>query len=306
MARAPRQASSTGLYHVVLKGLNGMALFEEPSDYERFLALLASALARTEVALLSWCLMTNHVHLAVLDSSQSLSKMVHYVAFQYAAFFNRKHGRTGPLYNGRFWSGPISDEAHLLQVVKYIHLNPQRANLASVRDYRWSSYADYIEGTGISDTSIVMGCLESVERFELFMGAEEGLSPVRSRGERLSDWHAMALIVREDGLFHNDGTLKNCDAASCEKAITWARERGVKAKQLQRLTGLCAQVVQEARSRKKAVACSNQIATAAGEHVHALTSSADSAVKGKNLPMCLISHDGKWQGRKRNGRRIRH
>ena len=76
MARGPREVSNTGLYHVTLKGINGMQLFSEANDFEHFLGLLKNALDKTGVTLLAWCLMSNHVHLAVLDPNQMLSKMV--------------------------------------------------------------------------------------------------------------------------------------------------------------------------------------------------------------------------------------
>ncbi|MGN0039301.1 MAG: transposase, partial [Coriobacteriales bacterium] len=256
MARMPRQVSSTGLHHVILKGLNGMPLFEEPADYERFLALLAAALSRTGVLLLSWCLMTNHVHLAVLDQNHSLSKMVHYVAFQYASFFNRKHGRSGPLYNGRFWSSAITDEGHLLQVVKYIHLNPQRANLASAREYAWSSYKEYVGEASITDTSIVLGSLASPEHFESFIASSEGLSPVRARGERMSDWQARE-VLEECGLCFDAGeVLAQQSNEQRALAVIQARHHDIGTRQLQRITGLSRRVIQQASQRKTRGSCS--------------------------------------------------
>lgn len=310
MSRMPREVSNTGLYHVVLKGLNGMALFEEPTDYERFLALLAAALSRTGVMLLSWCLMTNHVHLAVLDQNHSLSKMVHYAAFQYAAYFNRKHGRSGPLYNGRFWSGAISDEGHLLQVVKYIHLNPQRASMATARAYTWSSYREYIGTADITDTSVVMGALETVERFENFMTSSEGPSPVRARGERLSDWQALKVLEECGCRLDASDVLEAQGANQQAMAVVQARRHGVGAKQLHRLTGLSKQVIRQATRRRAWSSGSSSGCPREASGKSRTPSVLADTLAGEQLTHATVSSSRRQDEhralRKRGGKRLRH
>lgn len=254
MARGPREVSNTGLYHVTLKGINGMQLFSEANDFERFLGLLKNALDKTGVTLLAWCLMSNHVHLAVLDPNQMLSKMVHSVSFRFATFFNRRHARSGPLYNSRFWSEPIESEAHLLHVIRYIHRNPQAAGICEAPHYLWSSYREYTGQPTISDTRIAMAAFGTVGHFEEFMGIPGLVEAVRRKRERLSDWKAACLLSEERFVALRQPPSGRGAAGNAEmvEAIRCARKLGITYGQLCRLTELDERTVRRA-CRKKPV-----------------------------------------------------
>ena len=240
MARRPREVSNTGLYHVTLKVINGMQLFSETGDFERFLGLLKNALDKTGVTLLAWCLMSNHVHLAVLDTNQMLSKMVHSVSFRFAAFFNRRHARSGPLYNSRFWSEPIESEAHLLHVIRYIHRNPQAAGICEAPHYLWSSYREYAGQPTISDTRIAMAAFGTVKHFVEFMEIPGLVEAVRRKRERFSDWKAARLLSEERFAALRQPLSGSEPSGNVEtaEAIRSARKLGITYSQLCRLTGL--------------------------------------------------------------------
>ena len=144
MPRKPRRLLDTGYYHIVLKGSGNQILFESEGDYRKFLSYLYEFAARHKLQLIAWCLMSNHVHLVVLDTAQALSSCIHDLATAYAVHFNRCNGHSGPVFDGRFHSVLIESDEQFLSAVRYVHDNPQRASICSASDYPWSSYGEYL------------------------------------------------------------------------------------------------------------------------------------------------------------------
>jgi REP element-mobilizing transposase RayT len=107
--------------------------------------LLQQASERFSHSIEAFCLMSNHIHLAVRVSEASVSKFMHYLAFRYAMYMNRKYNRVGHLFQGRFKSVLVDDETYLKELIRYIHLNPVRAKLVSdPLNYLWSSHSVYL------------------------------------------------------------------------------------------------------------------------------------------------------------------
>ena len=141
MARLPRLAASGYPHHVIQRGNNRQAIFADAADCERFLGELGELLPLYEVALHAYVLMPNHVHLLLTPASRAgLSGLMQALGRRYVAWFNRRHGRTGALFEGRFRSSIVESECYLLACSRYIELNPVRAGLVGKPvEYRWSS-----------------------------------------------------------------------------------------------------------------------------------------------------------------------
>jgi putative transposase len=130
MARPLRDLYEGALYHVRSKGNRVL-----------FLRTLGDTLDRYSFRCHSYCLMSNHFHLLVETPLGNLSSGMQYLNGIYTQVFNLKHTRVGHLFQGRYWARLISDEPDLLEVVRYISLNPVRAGITSTPDkYRWSSF----------------------------------------------------------------------------------------------------------------------------------------------------------------------
>jgi REP-associated tyrosine transposase len=142
MARLPRKQLPDGLAHVTCRTIRRLPLFRTEADARGYLALLDHVTRDvTTWSVLAYCLMPNHVHLVVDSSIDQLSLAMHRVNGLYAQRFNREHGYRGHLFQGRFYAKPIRDEAHLPGSIRYVLLNPVRANLcAHPQQWRWSSY----------------------------------------------------------------------------------------------------------------------------------------------------------------------
>jgi REP element-mobilizing transposase RayT len=180
MARVARKQSPTGMYHVVFRGINRQLVFEEDEDYERFLEILSGckgAGAQGGYRLLGYCLMGNHIHLLVGCDGHPPGDILKRIAIRYVSRFNKKYGRFGHLFQGRYMSEPIKDDAQLLAVLRYIHQNPVKAGLCKrPQEYRFSSWAGYANGSGIADTALALGILskdkqQQATAFESFIRA---------------------------------------------------------------------------------------------------------------------------------------
>jgi putative transposase len=142
MARIPRREHHDRLAHITCRTIRRLPLFLTERDGCAMLDLINHVtrdVARWEV--LSYCLMPNHMHYVVDASLDQLSVALQRINGLYAQRFNREHGFRGHLFQGRFHSKPIADEAHLPGSIRYVELNPVRAGLCKhPAEWRWSSY----------------------------------------------------------------------------------------------------------------------------------------------------------------------
>jgi putative transposase len=145
MARQPRFTVPDYPHHIIQRGNNRQAIFLSDADYKAYLGLLLEASRQHNVAIHSYVLMTNHVHLlATPQDDVGLSLMVQQVGRTYVRLFNKQYARSGTLFEGRYKSTLIQTERYLLACMAYIDLNPVRANMvAQPQDYVWSSYGHY-------------------------------------------------------------------------------------------------------------------------------------------------------------------
>ena len=132
-------------YHVTERGTDRQKVFFLNSDRELYLRLLSRNLAGARVRLLAYALMTNHVHAVVVpERADSLALLFRRVHGRYAQYINTRRGRSGHLWQGRFYSCPL-DGAHLATALRYVEENPCRAGLArQPEQYRWSSAAVHL------------------------------------------------------------------------------------------------------------------------------------------------------------------
>ena len=144
MARRPR-LDLAGYHHVVNRGVAGSNIFNSSADKKKFLQILCKACKIYDVIVHDYCLMDNHYHLMLETKKENLSLMMRQVNSNYAIYFNKKEKRTGHLWQVRFKSWYIVDEAYLFLLFRYIEHNPLKANLAEkVGQYPYSFAATLI------------------------------------------------------------------------------------------------------------------------------------------------------------------
>ena len=165
MPRRPREELEAGIWHVFARGNNKEAIFRGLADLDAYLEILARVVRWRRWRCLSFCLMPNHVHLLLETTTPNLGAGMKELQGTYARRFNKRHGRSGHLFGGRFGGVRVEDDAQFWTVARYIAMNPVEANLCrGPEEWRWSSHGAVVTGQA-------PGFLDVDRLFELFSGA---------------------------------------------------------------------------------------------------------------------------------------
>jgi putative transposase len=142
MPRKPRVSIAGVTEHIIQRGNNRQIIFAQNSDMKAYINWLKEYAEKFDIAVHAWVLMTNHVHLLCTPNvPYAVSHMMQSIGRRYVQYFNRRYGRSGTLWEGRFRSSLVQSEKYLLHLYRYIELNPVRAGMVKdPADYSWSSY----------------------------------------------------------------------------------------------------------------------------------------------------------------------
>jgi REP element-mobilizing transposase RayT len=208
MARPFRIEFEDAIYHITARGNRRERIFASDADRQRFLETLVRSLARYQVELYAYVLLPNHFHLLAKTKRPNLSRWMHWLMVTYTVFFNRRHGKVGHLFQGRYKSLLVEGGSYLLGVSRYLHLNPVRERVLGagdpkerrerLRDYPWSSYRGYAsvgKQAGFVTEELVLeemdarGTRESKLRYRRFV--EEGLVREIENPLEAAQWQAV-------------------------------------------------------------------------------------------------------------------
>lgn len=144
MPRMGRILSASGIYHVMFRGNERKNVFQDEQDKVRFIDTLIAKKNEVKFNLYAYCVMDNHVHLLIKEGAEPLATTMKRIGTSYAVYYNFKHDRVGHVFQSRFKSENIESDSHLLEVLRYIHNNPVKANIVkNASKYIWSSYQFY-------------------------------------------------------------------------------------------------------------------------------------------------------------------
>lgn len=167
MARKPRIEFPGAFYHVISRGNQKQEIFHDDSDYNTYLNKLEHYCNRYHVCVYAFVLMSNHIHMLVETREYPLSRFMQVLQFTYTQYYNRKYSKVGHLFQGRYKAILCDREAYLLELVRYLHLNPYRIkDRMDPWKYKWSSHSAYA-GNSCSvsiDKSLVLGHFGKIER----------------------------------------------------------------------------------------------------------------------------------------------
>lgn len=163
------QKSYTGVYHVILRSINQQEIFYDNTDRRKFLKCLKETKEKYHYDLYAYVLMHNHVHLVIMDKEDKLSKVIQSLAISYALYFNKKYNRIGHVFYNRFKSKYVENLPYLLNIIRYIHFNPEKAGMCKYSEFYWSSYHEYSQFSRLIKTEKVLKMAEmSKKDFENF------------------------------------------------------------------------------------------------------------------------------------------
>ncbi len=170
--RAPFEADA--YYHVYNRGNNRQPIFFERENYLYFLRQLKKYLVAEGEEIIAYCLMPNHYHLLIHIGAQDFGKSIQPLALSYTKAINKRYGRTGTLFQGRFQAGRVDREEYLLHLSRYIHANPVMAGLVDKpEDWEFSSYRDYIglRGGKLPNSDVVLSQFGTLDAYRVFVEA---------------------------------------------------------------------------------------------------------------------------------------
>ena len=146
MPRKPRQRSQTDCYHVMVRGLNKLAVFNDKRGKTRILNLIRENCKEYNVKIYAYCMMSNHFHLLLQAELKELSAFMAKILASYAHYYNYRHQRIGYVFQDRYKSQCVETEDYFWSCVRYIHLNPVKAGLCkNIDDYNHSSINEYYQ-----------------------------------------------------------------------------------------------------------------------------------------------------------------
>ena len=145
MARRARTISPTGYYHVIMRGNNRESIFSNQRQKQFFKDLLKEQVEEGLLDIAGYCIMDNHVHIAIKAELDNLAKAIKSINIKYAMRFNKEKERIGHVFQDRYKSEIISNDNNLIFVIRYIHNNPVKAKMVSCpSEFKWSSYNEFI------------------------------------------------------------------------------------------------------------------------------------------------------------------
>ena len=247
MPRLPRLKSESGIYHIMLRGINQQVIFEDEEDYSKFIETLKIYKAVSGYKLFAYCLMSNHIHILLKAEKEDIDVIMKRIAGSYVYWYNWKYYRKGHLFQDRFKSEPVENDSYFLTVLRYIHQNPLKAGMAeSIDEYAYSSYNEYIEGeSSLVDTDFVFSML-SKEGFIDFnsQANNDTCLDIDAQFFRLSDNDAKD-IIRKISKCENATEFQALEQEKRDNYIRKLKSNGLSYRQICRLTGISFAIVRK-------------------------------------------------------------
>lgn len=241
MPRTERKKSASGIYHVMLRGINHQQLFEDEEDYLRFLSVLKECKEVSKYRLCAYCLMGNHVHLLLQEGKEPLDLIFKRIGSRFVYWYNLKYQRVGHLFQDRYKSEPVETDAYFLTALRYILQNPMKAGLEErPGTYRWSSYAAYAgKPDRLTDPEMAIGMLGGQEQLLAYLSErnEDHLLDIAERKQRLTDEQAKAIMKRMSGC-ESVSAFQGLTAKQQKEVLTKMLQNGVSVRQAARMTGM--------------------------------------------------------------------
>jgi len=238
--RSERVKSKSGIYHVLLRGINQETVFHDEEDCRKFLEILKNCRDAAECKIFGYCVMSNHVHILLNEGKEGLPQIIKRIGVRFVSWYNKKYGRSGPLFQDRYKSEPVDSGRYFLTALRFIHQNPQKAWIASkLENYKFSSYADYLKKDGeLIDFELAYQMLgdEEFARFSNELNDDMCLE-CNDFDMKLSDEEARDIIKRAAEC-SDPGQVASLPKKERDRLIAEFRAAGMSIRQICRLTGV--------------------------------------------------------------------
>ena len=270
MPRQARKTSGTGIYHVMLRGINRQDIFEDDEDYMRFLQSLHQLVECYDERgyripslchFYAYCLMPNHVHLLIQEKTAAIGEIVKRITISYAYHFNKKYQRNGHLFQDRFRSEPVDDIGYFKTLLRYIHQNPVHTGLSvNIGEYPWSSWHEFEKRGAVMDrlcdTAVVLRRIPWDELWDFVLEPTDddgGILEMDDEPPRsISDAGIKDLLRSQYGV-GNVMDVQNLEKNQRNKIIKEICDQGAGFRQLARITGISYGIIQRVATDHRTV-----------------------------------------------------
>lgn len=244
MPRTARAKSESGIYHIMLRGINRQKIFEEKEDQERFLKTLTRYKEQCGYSVYAYCLMDNHIHLLLKEGTDDLGLVFKRIAGSYVYWYNLKYNRCGHLFQDRFKSEPVDNDEYFLTVIRYIHQNPVKAGLCcSAEEYSFSSMREYLGQPSLTNTEFALSMLDKEQFLDFHRQESEDQCLDIEEHFRLADDAAKAIIYQVAAC-KNSTDFQCLNEPERSKYIRILHAKGLSIRQISRLTGVSKKTVE--------------------------------------------------------------
>lgn len=244
MPRTARRKSSTGIYHIMLRGINRQQIFEDEEDRQRLMETILRYRDECGYKVYAYCLMGNHFHLLLQEGNEELNTVFKRIAGSYVYWYNWKYRRTGHLFQDRFKSEPVEDDRYYLTVLRYIHQNPVKANLCKAAEaYPYSSIQEYLGHPTLIDPSFTFSLLPLEEFLDYHKHIVDDKCLEMEEQFRLTDEEARSIIKRISKC-KTASDFQALDAVKRNAYIKKLHKNGLSIRQISRLTGVAKKIVE--------------------------------------------------------------
>ncbi|MBR6959297.1 MAG: transposase [Clostridiales bacterium] len=246
MPRTRRTISEKGYYHVVSRGMEGLNIFRKVIDFRMFLNMVFALAEEHGIGIIAYCLMEDHFHLLIRDTENQLSKFMSRLLVRYARYYNKKYSHTGRIFYDRFFSRSIDTMGYLLEVYRYILMNPVKAKVCRIDEYRWSSYRDYYMFDPETDIAIIRSMLPTPSLHELFLRTRDTHDPsyYETRPPAPDD-HRLNSMIASIADVDSPKEIALMNTEERNDVIRRLRSKGLSIRQIARITGIGRGVIQK-------------------------------------------------------------
>lgn len=248
MPRKARIDAPGALHHIIVRGIEKRDIFKDNTDRKRFVQRLGNILGESQTPCFAWALLPNHLHLLLKTSLTPIATIMRRLLTGHAVYFNRRHDRSGHLFQNRYKSILCQEDNYLLELVRYIHLNPLRAkqifSLKELDSYPYSGHAVLLghyqnEWQSTDDTLKLFGkkVSKARKRYRKFVkkGVNQGRRPELIGGgliRSVGGWHAFKALDRNDAHIKSDERILG-DSDFVEDVLKKAEEKRERKYQLE-------------------------------------------------------------------------
>ena len=236
--------ASTNVYHIITRGINKQNIFFDEDDKNMFIETMSIYKRKYKFSLLAYALMDNHVHIVLKDDNSNISNIMHDICSRYAKNFNSKYERRGHLFQNRFKSLAVESQGYLMNLVRYVHKNPEKENIAKIEDYKWSSYDEFLHGQKIVDVDFVLHLFddnrnEAIKKFiDFHKKIEKEFSDAEFECEKLTDEELIEHIKRIYGIKNVQNIQKLANNLQAEYIKKICKIKGTYIEQIARVLGI--------------------------------------------------------------------